>query len=367
MVAKDRDVWLDFIRALAIMAVTICHFASFYAECIGVPPVGIYAAIGLGGFGVDLFFVLSGWLLGGILLQEISETGNLDLKNFYRKRWLRTLPCYFAVLAGTLAQRMLSHKFQLNDLVYLGFLQTYFFDRLEFLSISWSLCVEEHFYLLIAPCLFLLRRSKRQTACALFLLILVPIIFRSKGWFHNTWQTHVRIDQCTLGVLLAFLRNLNPDLFQRTIAKLGVFVWGGVCLLMVMFFFRLQQRAFFMEQEWIAPIAGLFVVQSVCPLSGFTDRFCRSRVVQYLASRSYCLYFCHVEAMYLLKRVGVKELVPLLILFPPVCLLLTEFLHRVIERPFMALKHTGSVSTLFAKGSLSPPDRIPPEKSRTDV
>lgn len=52
---KQKDVWLDFIRALAIVSVVICHFSSFQAETLGVPKVGVFSAIGLGGYGVDLF------------------------------------------------------------------------------------------------------------------------------------------------------------------------------------------------------------------------------------------------------------------------------------------------------------------------
>jgi peptidoglycan/LPS O-acetylase OafA/YrhL len=338
MVAKERDVWLDFIRALAITSVVICHFSSFHAETLGVPKVRIFSAIGLGGYGVDLFFVLSGWLLGGILLKEIQGTGNLDLKNFYRKRWLRTLPCYFAVLSGTLLQRAVSQKFQVVDLAYFGFLQTYLFDRLGFLTISWSLCVEEHFYLLIAPCLLLLRRSKFLTGVALLCFIALPLFFKAMGWYQSSLQTHVRLDQCTFGVLLAFLRSLNQELFKNSVARFRFMAWLGILALGGMFFCRLTQRGFFHEHEWITPIAGIFVVQSVCPLSGWIDRICRSGLIQYLASRSYCLYFCHVEALFLLRRLGLADLTSMFIFFPPVCFLMTELLHRVIERPFMSIR-----------------------------
>ena len=348
MSMKEKDAWLDFIRALAIVSVVICHFSSFQAETLGVPKVGIFSAIGLGGYGVDLFFVLSGWLLGGILLKEIRETGNLDLKNFYRKRWLRTLPCYFAVLTGTLLQRAASQNFQAIDLAYFGFLQTYMFDRLKFLTISWSLCVEEHFYLLIAPCLQLFRRSKFLIGCALLVLIALPSFFKAMGWYQNSMQTHVRIDQCATGVMLALLRSLNQEVFRKWVARLNVLAWLGILTLGCMFFCRLTQRVFIYEHEWITPIAGIFVVQSVCPLHRVTDRLCRSSLIQYLASRSYCLYFCHVEALFLLRRLGLADLTSMLIFFPPLCLLLSEILHRVIERPFMRIR------TPYAPGQRKP-------------
>ena len=338
MGSKDRDVWLDFIRALAISSVVLCHMSSFYADTINVPKNGIYGALGIGGYGVDLFFVLSGWLLGGILLEEITKTGTLDLVHFYRKRWLRTLPCYYAVLIATLLQRAFSGKFNAVDLTYAGFLQTYTFSSLPFLSISWSLCVEEHFYLIIAPGLLLLRRSRASIGIMLLVLITVPFAFRAFGIFLNTAQTHARLDQCGFGVLLAFLRSLNSEVFCDCVAKLKWMVLIAIATLGLMFYGRYTGGGLLFEREWITPIAGIFVVQSVNPLSSGIDRLCRSGLIQYLASRSYCIYFCHVEALHLVKRLGWLGIVPSAIVFSAVCFLLSESLHRIVERPCMAFR-----------------------------
>jgi peptidoglycan/LPS O-acetylase OafA/YrhL len=338
MGSKDRDVWLDFIRALAISSVVLCHMSSFYADTIGVPKTGIYGAFGIGGYGVDLFFVLSGWLLGGILLKEITKTGTLDLVHFYRKRWLRTLPCYYAVLIATLLQRAFSGKFNAVDLSYAGFLQTYTFSSLPFLTISWSLCVEEHFYLIIAPCLLLLRRSRASIGIMLLIMITVPFAFRAFGLFHNTSQTHVRLDQCGFGVLLAFLKSLDTEAFSSFVAKLRWMLWIAIATLGLMFYGRYTGQGILFEREWITLIAGVFVVQSVNPLRSGIDRFCRTGLIQYLASRSYCIYFCHVEALHLVKRLGWVGIIPSVIVFFAVCLLLTEALHRIVERPCMAFR-----------------------------
>jgi len=345
MLTKDRDVWLDFIRALAIFSVVLCHMSSFYADTVGVPKTGIYGVIGLGGYGVDLFFVLSGWLLGGILLEEITKTGTLDLVHFYRKRWLRTLPCYYAVLIATLLQRAFSGKFNAVDLTYAGFLQTYTFSSMPFLTISWSLCVEEHFYLIIAPCLLFFRKSRASIGIMLLVLITVPFAFRAFGMFHSTAQTHVRLDQCGFGVLLAFFKSLNTEAFCHFVAKLRWMVWVAVATLVLMFYGRYTGQGLLLEREWITPIAGIFVVQSVNRLSNGIDRFCRSGLVQYLASRSYCIYFCHVEALHLVKRLGWVGIVPSVIVFFAVCLLLTEALHRIVERPCMAFGRRSSSRT----------------------
>jgi len=343
MGSKDRDVWLDFIRALAISSVVLCHMSSFYADTIGVPKTGIYGAFGIGGYGVDLFFVLSGWLLGGILLEEMTKTGTLDLVHFYRKRWLRTLPCYYAVLIATLLQRAFSGKFNAVDLSYAGFLQTYTFSSLPFLTISWSLCVEEHFYLIIAPCLLLLRRSRAWVGIMLLTMITVPFAFRAFGLFHNTAQTHVRLDQCGFGVLLAFLKSVNTEAFSSFVAKLRWMVWIAIATLGLMIYGRYTGQGLLWEREWITLIAGIFVVQSVNRLGSGIDRCCRSGLIQYLASRSYCIYFCHVEALHLVQRLGWVGIVPSVIVFLAVCLLLSEALHRIVERPCMAFRRKSNL------------------------
>lgn len=345
MISKERDVWLDFIRALAISSVVLCHLSSFYADMLGVPKNGVFGALGIGGYGVDLFFVLSGWLLGGIILEEIRETGTLNLTRFYRKRWLRTIPCYYAVLIATLVQRVFTDKFSSVDLSYTLFLQTYTFSSLPFLSISWSLCVEEHFYLIIAPSLLLFKKSRISVGFMLLMLISIPFVLRACGWFQNTAQTHVRLDQCGCGVLLAFLKSLNTSVFSGFVSKLNWLVFIAVGTLGLMFYCRYTDRRFLFEREWITPIAAIFVVQSVNPLSSTIDRFCRLGLIQYLASRSYCIYFCHIEALHLVRRLGWIGFLPNVVAFIAVCLLLTESLHRIIERPCMAFRRRSGLQS----------------------
>jgi peptidoglycan/LPS O-acetylase OafA/YrhL len=105
-----------------------------------------------------------------------------------------------------------------------------------------------------------------------------------------------------------------------------------------MFYGRYTGQGILFEREWITLIAGVFVVQSVNPLRSGIDRFCRTGLIQYLASRSYCIYFCHVEALHLVKRLGWVGIIPSVIVFFAVCLLLTEALHRIVERPCMAFR-----------------------------
>ena len=168
---KHRNGSMDILRSLAIITVVNCHAGTAFAT----DP--IRSIFGLGGRGVDLFFVLSGWLLGHQLLTELREKGTIEIKRFWLRRWVRTLPAYYAVLLPTYLQQMYKyHELSFNP-SFLVFGQTYW-STMPYFGISWSLCVEEHFYLLIAPLLMLLRRGWGAIA----LLVLLGLRRSSDHW-----------------------------------------------------------------------------------------------------------------------------------------------------------------------------------------
>jgi peptidoglycan/LPS O-acetylase OafA/YrhL len=159
----DRVFGLDLLRAVAIMGVVCAHgFVVLYPHLVGV--LGIF---GHGGFyGVELFFVLSGFLIGQILIRQGSALGRAaNVAVFYVRRWFRTLPLFFLFLGINVWLELqfrqhrvgfsetLSHGFFLGNLT--GF-------HMSFFPESWSLAIEEWFYLLFPAALWLgLKMSKR--------------------------------------------------------------------------------------------------------------------------------------------------------------------------------------------------------------
>ena len=174
---------LDLLRTLAIVLVVIGHTTSAYNSERNNTTANLeYRVLLLGGKGVDLFFVLSGWLLGKQLMQELKGTGSIDLRRFWYRRWLRTLPAYYAVLALQVAWQLYRGNHDLS-VSYLFFGQTYL-TTMPFFGISWSLCVEEHFYLIVAPTLWLFWRVPSSRWLAPLLLIL-PLVCRFFGWYSS--------------------------------------------------------------------------------------------------------------------------------------------------------------------------------------
>lgn len=151
----QRIASLDGLRALAAVAVIFFH-------------AGEDTPLSGGFLGVDVFFVLSGYLITSILLRERSFTGRIDTLRFYGRRFVRLMPALVFllavyVIAAPLMWPSMSRSEHIGHALVAGFYLSdygYALWRIpEFLRHTWSLSVEEHFYLLWPPVLVLLLRS----------------------------------------------------------------------------------------------------------------------------------------------------------------------------------------------------------------
>jgi len=332
VLAGQRNAWLDSLRAFAILAVIACHITSSFHELHPSTPGGWSAVAGIGGHGVDLFFVLSGWLLGCVLLKEKRATATIDVGRFWKRRWMRTLPAYYAVLLLTLVQRVLQEKCHVSDLSYFIFIQNYAFASLPFLGISWSLCVEEQFYLLIAPLLLVLP-SRTTVTTALVCLIVAPAIGR--WWIADPmpWTTHLRIDACALGVLLAHLSRNYPSQWRRlqSLAPSGIAIGlGAITCQMVQRYHGLDGD---LPLTGYMLFSGFLVVQSQA--TNFWQSTATLPVLRYIAIRSYSLYLVHIEAMTVARRIPIENFFSYVIFCVILSVLLAELLYRLVEKPWM--------------------------------
>lgn len=209
----SRQDGLDVLRALAILAVLCFHSPEGVYRAL---PEAVRSAFTFGWVGVDLFFVLSGYLIGRQVFAARTEAPlGTQLREFWVKRWTRTLPLYFVVL-GTYAflkPRLFGAPFVGGGWHFALFLQNYFPLR-DFVQ-SWSLCVEEHFYLVLPLLAFGLRG--RTWPAAVWLVpvglsvvgraLVQPGIPEGTGVldlpFYLQWPTHLHLDGLALGVFLA--------------------------------------------------------------------------------------------------------------------------------------------------------------------
>ena len=328
-----RNRWLDILRALAIVLVVNCHAASAFAETHGTAP--FLSVLGLGGHGVDLFFVLSGWLLGHVLLKELEKTKTIRLERFFHRRWLRTLPAYYAVLGLTFFQALMQGRLEIANFSYLVFLQTYVFDSSPFFGVSWSLCVEEHFYLLIAPIALWIGKSNPRGIFIFLIILTLPQLFRIAGFYGSLQQSHVRLDQCAAGVALAFVHLRFPFVWRAIVKAQPVLLILAIGLLAWSMLSRIRHM--------IPPPLAVFTVMSCIAIS-FAERndWWKRQIYipgsYYVATRSYSMYLIHVEAITLVKRLEVNSFVIHAGLTWGITLALAEVLYRCVELPFMNLR-----------------------------
>jgi peptidoglycan/LPS O-acetylase OafA/YrhL len=224
---------LNGLRAIAVLLVVLYH--------AGLPISG--------GLGVLIFFTLSGFLITWLLLAEYRKTGQISLKNFYIRRSLRIFPAFYAYAALLIGFLLIMHKpinvhQTLASLFYVNnYYQAIHGDPNTGFSHTWSLAIEEQFYLLWAPSIIVLLRF-RKVLPALIVAIVAVWVHRfslialgvHQGYIYEAFDT--RADQLLVGCLLAWL------LFDRKYPKFFQFIcttWMLMLLLSALFLFGLAE------------------------------------------------------------------------------------------------------------------------------
>lgn len=350
---------LDTLRAIAIVWVML-----FHSYLIG----GLGEGFGLlersGWMGVDLFFVLSGYLIGSQVLNALKHPGRMNFDAFYRRRAARILPAFFVVLALYAlwpAWRETSHMQPLWQ--FFTFTFNLLFDNGDNYAFShvWSLCVEEHFYLafpLLA--LWLTRRPaawKFITVC--IAVVLGGIALRAGLWMHFMapamkdgapvgliylrylyYPTYARLDGLVAGVALAACAVHRPSwmavLRRRTWALPSLSV---VALAAALLLFN-GARTQFWPCVLGYPLVALAMAGFVAAASGETW-LARLHVpaARWLAAISYSLYLCH-KGIFTLVAAALGDALAgfglaRFVLFATVTLAGGALLHYLIERPFL--------------------------------
>ena len=200
---KSRIASLDFLRGSAAFAVAIPHF--FMARQVGMETAETISILG-----VEIFFVLSGYVLAPQILYVTVERPDLrNLGIFLVRRWMRTVPPY--LIALTMVSIVAHQLFTADFIRYAMYLQNLFFqaNSSDYYSIAWSLSVEEWFYITFPVFLMLLGRIVRYPAVPAtlaFIAIVAVIRFAFADWVH--WGEAVRrvvvfrLDSIAWGFLL---------------------------------------------------------------------------------------------------------------------------------------------------------------------
>jgi peptidoglycan/LPS O-acetylase OafA/YrhL len=237
--ANSRVFGLDLLRFFAIFFVLLGHSKIFMPD----NRKGFVNSILLDG--VAIFFVLSGFLIGGILIKilENKKANFQNLLHFWKRRWLRTVPAYFTVLTVVVLFTWFFKPDKLNDQFYLYyvFMQNMWTPQPSFYSEAWSLSIEEWFYLLIPSFLFLgiaVSKWKPKYWLIIVIVLVVCLSIANRAYiFHHAvftspWDAYskamarifTRLDALMCGVLGAFLAAYFPKIWN--FAKIPLMLIG---------------------------------------------------------------------------------------------------------------------------------------------
>ncbi len=346
---EHRIFKLDILRAAAILLVILAHGVNSYGSPDFLKPLQT------GGVGVDLFFVLSGWLLGSQLFKELNRTRHINVTRFWIRRWMRTLPAYYVVLVFTVIQLTITKDNFEFPYSYFIFTQNYDYP-LNFFSISWSLCVEEQFYLAIAPLLLFSKRIPPNVKLVMFLVLLaIPSVFRELGMYGHLNETHVRWDCCVMGVMLAHIKANQPVLWDKLcrINKVALPISILVFISVIVLKYVPSVDASTPSPFFLSFIFASWVLWAASPKPAPAGKsFILGTNI--ISTRSYSMYLLHPEALAACHRFIPDAPFPIyLIVALAITMVISEILHRAVELPFMNLRERFKVSQSKSHVSLN--------------
>ncbi len=359
---------LDGLRALAILGVMISHWVH----------LDFVKKLGLGFWGVNLFFVLSGFLITEILLKQIyrKEKNGEILKKFYIKRTLRIFPIYYLVIFFAFFLNLdNSRLLSVYSFTYtLNFYNSFSGDTGLYLSHIWSLCVEEQFYL-IWPLLLLLINPDHHKKLILS-AIGVALLFRFILLFlkiphYNIYNYRMMpgcMDALGLGALLAYLKLNHTDRVESFLKKSFIPVISVIIFMTIVFFFKgggLLSEVFL---RFLVSICSFFLIgNSLFHMKKRFGKLLENGIIQYFGKISYGLYLYHLIISSLLGNwfssywesiqtslPGILKYNSYLVSFPlylSITIIIASLSYYIIERPFLHIKE--KLENKWAQRSIS--------------
>ncbi len=349
-VARERQPGLDLLRAAAVLLV-ICYHAGNFGFSLP------YEGQRFGWIGVDLFFVLSGYLIGGQLLAPLARGERLDVPRFFRRRALRILPAYFVVLAVYVLLPSRREWPEMPPLwKFLCFVQNIGLHGGTAFSHAWSLCVEGQFYLAL-PFLLVWLVRRRQAGVVVgcgavlaglalrgILAFLHPGATGVSGQAYQTliyYPTWTRLDPLVFGAGLAAVEQFRPRWWA---CWLGSARWLWVpALAAIAYGLSLSEAdTTIVSSEWQFPLVGAGMAGLLlCAVSTrLPFRHVAVPGATFVASIAYSVYLSHKLTMHWVGSVcaahGLALTSPAAILMNLAAMLLVgTLLFLAVERPFL--------------------------------
>ena len=352
---------LDGLRGLAVIAVVLYHF---------------FPSLLPGGYlGVDLFFVLSGFLITSLLVREFRTSGTISLKDFWVRRFRRILPAAVSVLVmctalvawigGDLAvglrQQFLGTLFFVNNWTQIATSQSYFADNeIQVFAHYWSLAVEEQFYviwpLLITGVFLISRRKPRRLpilvaavlaigSAVAMALIYVPGEDPTRVYYGTDTHAFGLLTGAVLSLLMTSTKS-DPQADSWAAAGKAESRIAGIIGTLALIGYGAQ--LFLMPDDaeityrgglFLTSVLGVLMVWGVVREYGPMTPLFRTKVMRWFGQRSFSLYLWHWPVIMMLKALfegnqnSDKSWI-LGLVAVPISLLLSEISYQFIENPF---------------------------------
>tara|TARA_R110000823_G_scaffold304249_1_gene425888 strand:+ start:12750 stop:13910 length:1161 start_codon:yes stop_codon:yes gene_type:complete len=324
----NRVYGLDILRALSIILIVYSHGSYMLSSLaplwmLNLPVVDP----------VTMFFVLSGFLIGGILIKtlETKPVNRHTLLNFWTRRWFRTLPNYYLVLTFLVTYHMLFEDLELASVAsYFLFLQNFAWDHPAFFPEAWTLAIEEWFYLLVPISLFStvgLGVKPRNAVLGVIVAVIIGSIAVRWGRFYSMesvdfmqWDAYfrqqviTRLDSLIFGVLGAWLYYYYADFWYRM--RKHAFLLGVAMLLLykasfvLLFATNLQIGVYHCVFSFTLVSCGIFLLLPLLSHlrqgSGFLYR-----TLTMFSLVSYSMYLLHFAVVQYIAIPRFLELVPI--------------------------------------------------------
>jgi peptidoglycan/LPS O-acetylase OafA/YrhL len=352
---------LDHLRALAISYVFLFHyFILSHGEPDWLPSFAKF-----GWSGVDLFFVLSGFLISSQLFIELRDKNTISVSSFFIKRFFRIIPPFLVVLALYFLLPAFPEKEGIPPAWrFLTFTQNFGLDLKNSgaFSHAWSLCVEEHFYLLL-PLLLLCIQYTRFRSRSYWLIIILfflgsaartfsfeqfyePVAQNKGSWVQ--WYTYIyypsynRLDGLLVGVGIAALYVFRPHIWHKISAFGNLFFILSLLILTGAYFLCYEQQTFSSSVFGFPLIAlgyGCLLIAAISP-GCFLFRW-KSHITTFIATISYPVYLSHKGLVHMtheyFKDAHLDQNLLLLISIIT-CVCGALILHVLVEKPSLALR-----------------------------
>lgn len=305
---RQRIFGLDVLRAFAIFCVVYGHGYNVTSKSI---PRAIYAIPVLDG--VTIFFVLSGFLIGRILLKMFAKD-NFDgkmLVTFWIRRWFRTIPAYLLVLTFLVAYRLVTGIDGIDGVVgYYFFVQNLVYPHPHFFPEAWSLSVEEWFYLVSPLLVYLFTRFKSLDRKKIVFLWITFVIIAVTGfrWYRayrygysslEDWdgnlrkQVVTRLDSLMFGVIAAYLSFYKTKYWSRIAGR--AFVAGIFLLVLGKVIWNTTHCLYYLNYIHLTLVSiGAFLL--LPKLSGMkTSKGILAQSITYISLISYSMYLVNLS------------------------------------------------------------------------